>query len=355
VVRATALGAISGFTLGYATPAPPPPPPVSAEVSPLPAGIFPEPFAYAGYSQPAPEPVQAIIPVRVAIPYYVPRYMPVYVSVPVTAAAQTAAIPSRPAWHLPESSSSLLEVFPSLPKLEHLASAAAGSGFPERAAVSTPAILAATPINPKTKRWQLSSWALLRGAAMPGSLASGGELGGSQAGARLLYSFTRSLAASLRMTSPIGAQRGFEVAGGVRWIPLSSVPIAITAERRQSVSRLGGGRSDFALFLEGGLYRRPLPLDLRLDGYFQAGIVGVSRRDLFADGAMAVSHPIFGPISAGFGAWGGAQPGLYRVDAGPRVSLHVRGNIYAHFDWRQRLTGRAQPNSGPAVTLSADF
>jgi len=68
-----------------------------------------------------------------------------------------------------------------------------------------------------------------------------------------------------------------------------------------------------------------------------------------------VSRPLFGRISAGFGLWGGAQPGLSRLDVGPRISLQVRRNVYAHFDWRQRVAGTATPNSGPAVTLAADF
>jgi len=43
------------------------------------------------------------------------------------------------------------------------------------------------------------------------------------------------------------------------------------------------------------------------------------------------------------------------VDAGPRISVRVRDNIYAHVDWRQRLAGSARPASGPALTLAADF
>ena len=50
------------------------------------------------------------------------------------------------------------------------------------------------------------------------------------------------------------------------------------------------------------------------------------------------------------GVWGGYQPGLYRIDAGPRVSMRVRDNISVHVDWRQRLAGTAQPGSGPAIT-----
>ena len=162
------------------------------------------------------------------------------------------------------------------------------------------------------------------------------------------------IAASLRTSSPVGGSTGAEVAGGVRVTPLRSVPIAFTIERRQSISP-HGGRSAFAAFVEGGLYRQPLPWKFALDGYVQAGVVGLNSRDYFADGAFAFTRPIWGRVSGGFGIWGGVQPGLYRVDAGPRLSFKVRDNIYAHVDWRQRIAGTAQPSSGPALTLAADF
>jgi len=37
------------------------------------------------------------------------------------------------------------------------------------------------------------------------------------------------------------------------------------------------------------------------------------------------------------------------------VTMKVRNNIRVHFDWRQRLAGRALPGSGPAITLAGDF
>ena len=98
-----------------------------------------------------------------------------------------------------------------------------------------------------------------------------------------------------------------------------------------------------------------MPLDFSLDAYVQAGVVGFNSRDLFADGAFAFTRPVWGRVSAGFGVWGGAQPGLYRVDAGPRISVRVRNNIYANIDWRQRIVGNARRSSGPALTLGADF
>ena len=83
--------------------------------------------------------------------------------------------------------------------------------------------------------------------------------------------------------------------------------------------------------------------------------MGVRSRDLFADGGMTVMRPVMGRFSAGAGVWAGAQPGLYRVDAGPRISMRVRHNMRVDVDWRQRLAGRAEPGSGPAITLAADF
>jgi hypothetical protein len=215
------------------------------------------------------------------------------------------------------------------------------------------------PIDPhRFDRLQLSSWALLRsqqtGVAGSRSLASGGQLGASQAGARLIYNIDRRLALTARASSEVG-RRGGEAAAGIRVQPLVSVPVWVTAERRQAIGKYGGGRSAFAFFLEGGLYQRPLPLDFSLDGYIQGGIVGLKSRDLFVDGGFAVSRPVYRQFSAGFGLWGGAQPGLYRIDAGPRITMRVRQNLKVHLDYRQKLAGNARPGSGPVLTLAGDF
>ena len=81
------------------------------------------------------------------------------------------------------------------------------------------------------------------------------------------------------------------------------------------------------MFAEGGVYQQPLGWNLLLDGYAQAGVVGIRSRDCFADGGLAVSRPVWRRFSAGMGVWGGYQPGLYRVDAGPRISMRVRPNV----------------------------
>ncbi|WP_310469015.1 hypothetical protein [Sphingomonas sp.] len=256
-----------------------------------------------------------------------------------------------------------------IPQLDDWPLARMAAAFPRRrsgpaGAQSTPAAPgAAAAIKPKLDRVQLTSWALLRGR--PGDtlgtasgLASNPALGGSQAGARLSYAFNRSVAASLRMSAPIGSTRGGEVAAGIKLTPLRAVPVSLTVERRHAFGRFAG-RSAFAMFLEGGVYQRPMPLKFSLDAYAQGGVVGLRRRDFFVDGAFAMTRPVYGRLSAGFGMWGawqgGSQAGVHRIDAGPRVSMQVRDNIRVHLDWRHRLSGKAEPGSGPALTLAADF
>ena len=238
---------------------------------------------------------------------------------------------------------------------------AAMSSPPRRSVVvyeqSTPA-MPVPPIKPKLDRLQLSSWALLRsqqeGTSGSHSLASGGQLGASQAGARLIYNLDHRIALVARTSSEVG-RRGGEIAGGVRVQPLLAVPVWITAERRQAIGHDGGGRNAFALFLEGGVYEQSLPWRLALDGYLQAGAVGMRGPDLFIDGGMTVTRPLFRQFAGGIGLWGGAQPHLARLDGGPRLTMRVRNNLRVHFDWRQRLIGKARPGSGPAVTLAGDF
>ena len=353
-VRAATLGMIPGFTVSYARPLPrsEPPPVIATEFAPLPP-VEP-PFAQdlaasSAFAYPAMAPIPlAYYPAYPAYPAADPYSYPV--------APPPLPIPPRPQWQIPSDRTAEPPIFYSpLPSLDSWTlSSMTSAAFPASKSCPVP-IASAPPAKPRLDRLQMSSWALLRGAPGPGALASGGTLGGSQAGARLTYAFNPMIAASLRTSSPVGGSRGAEVAGGIRVTPFRSIPFAITAERRQAISPHGGGRSAFALFVEGGLYRQPMPLRFNLDAYVQAGVVGLHSRDYFADGAFAFTRPVWGRFSAGFGVWGGVQPGIYRIDAGPRVSIRIRDNIHAHVDWRQRLVGNAEPASGPALTLAADF
>jgi hypothetical protein len=323
----------------------------------LPPAIVPTEFPPIAPVQPQPSAMESGYAAH-PYGYYPPppRYAAPAVYYPVAAASRTVTVPLPSAPQ--QSVEQPPEFYAPIQPLEEwdLAQVAQGR-FSGPAPQSKPAPGTVPSFIPRKHldRLQLSAWALLRREPGTGSLASGGILGGSQAGARLTYAFDRRVAASLRTSSPVGGSRGGEVAAGVRVTPIPSIPFSITAERRQAIGRFSTGRSDFALFAEGGVYQQPLGWNLLLDGYAQAGVVGVRSRDLFADGGVTVSRPLFDRFSAGFGIWGGYQPGLYRVDAGPRVSMRVRQNVSLHLDWRQRLAGTAQPGSGPALTLGANF
>jgi hypothetical protein len=202
-------------------------------------------------------------------------------------------------------------------------------------------------------RLSVSSWATLREQPGPDSLSNRGMLGGSEAGARLMWRADPRFAATLRTSAPVNSQRGMEAALGLRYQPSAAWPVAFTLERRHGFKDYG--RNAFSLFAEGGVYGRPLPWQLALDGYFQAGVVDFNNPDWFADMQLAVSRPVWGNLSAGLGAWAGAQPGLKRLDAGPRLSIKVGRGMRAHLDYRLNVAGNAQPGSGAAVTLAGDF
>ncbi|MEN3972455.1 hypothetical protein WJS89_07215 [Sphingomicrobium sp. XHP0235] len=206
-------------------------------------------------------------------------------------------------------------------------------------------------------RWQLSAWAFLREAlggaeAAPG-LAPGSMLGGDQIGARLLYNHSENWGLSARASSAVGSVRGDEVAFGLRYRPSPDAPLAFTIERREAIGAGAAARSAFAAFAETGLYDRSLGA-FRLDAYAQGGAVGIENPQWFIDGAATATRPLWRSLSGGAGVWGAAQPGVSRLDIGPRVSVPL-GPVRVHADYRYRLTGNAAPDTGATVTVAADF
>lgn len=209
-----------------------------------------------------------------------------------------------------------------------------------------------------TRRLSGYAWLFARDGGEPG-LAGAGLLGGSQAGIRLNYAVAEDLAATMRVSRPL-EDRGGEVALGVYWKPSPTAPFTIIAERRIGLER--NGRNAFALIAAGGIAGVDLPSAFTLDLYGQTGLVGMKARDPFIDASSTVSAPVVQLkdtiLSGGIGVWGSAQPGLSRVDLGPRVrSQFTAGGttIAASLDWRQRIAGRAHPRSGLALTLEAGF
>lgn len=211
------------------------------------------------------------------------------------------------------------------------------------------------------RRWSGSAFLFARngGGAVP--LAGGGQLGASQAGARIAYRIDDAghVGAAARLYAPIDSLRGAEVATGIDLHPLPGAPLRLSIERRIGLGRQG--RDAWSAYAAGGFFRG-IGRSIELDGYAQAGVVGVHARDLFADGALrAVRRFDLGggrAVLAGGGAWAAAQPGAERVDAGPRVALRLPAGAAAvgiAGEWRARLAGSARPRSGPALTIAADF
>ncbi|WP_265528346.1 hypothetical protein [Sphingomicrobium marinum] len=224
---------------------------------------------------------------------------------------------------------------------------------PPRPAPVSPGAPAVAP--PPFDRWQLSGWGLFRDDAPGQSLAAAGALGGSQAGARLLYRVDQNFAVSARASAPANRDiDGGEVALGVRFTPFTGIPLSLTAERRQGIGD-SGGRNDFALFAEAGVWDRSIAADVKANAYIQGGAVGIEERNLFVDGALTLTRPLIANVDGGLGIWGGAQPGLSRLDVGPRLSMPLYGGVKLHLDWRQQVAGNADPGSGPVVSLGADF
>jgi hypothetical protein len=211
-------------------------------------------------------------------------------------------------------------------------------------------------------RWSGSAWVYAREGSADRSLAALGQLGGSQAGARLRWRINPGdqLRTALygRLSSPLEDASGAEAAFGAEWHPLPGQPVWIAAERRVALGRQG--RNAWSAYAAGGIWKPGLPLGLTLDGYAQVGVVGAKRRDLFADGALRLSRPIAsaqGP-RLGAGIWGAAQPGVARVDVGPhaRVPLKVAKQPFSiSADYRVRVAGHAAPGSGMAITVASDF
>ena len=288
-------------------------------------------------------------------------------AVPGSPAARSGVLPAAPPARMAPASGISLHLRTDLAKVRPLAVATRPGAVPLPPPIGArsarqppppaPLVFAAPPLlrSRSDTRWSGSAWLLVRRETAGTALAPGGTLGGSQAGARILYRLNgdpaRPLALSLRVYTPLRRTAGAEAALGLDWRPAAAIPLRLLAERRQAIGE--AGHSAFALTLYGGMERRFGPV--RAGAYAQAGLVGLRRRDPFVDGSLTLRVPA-GPVEIGGGMWAAAQPGAARVDAGPHVSLPLRGTGFRlSGDWRFRIAGDARPGSGPALTLAADF
>lgn len=208
-----------------------------------------------------------------------------------------------------------------------------------------------------------SAWLIARsGAGSVGNgTLTGGQLGASQAGARLTYALggARRIALSARIAAPLHG-RGVEAGLGVDWQP-TRLPLHLLAEQRVS---LDGGRGGPALLVVGGIDPTPVLAGFRLEGYAQAGAIKRSGDSVeaFGDGAARVTHRLAvvgtATLDLGAGAWGAAQRGTRRLDVGPTAGAVVpvgRRALRVTLDWRERVAGGARPGSGPALSIGTDF
>ena len=219
--------------------------------------------------------------------------------------------------------------------------------------LATPAAI--TPRAPS--RLAGSVWGITRDGGI--GQASGGQLGGSQAGIRVTYALgaSRRLALAARLSTPL-AGRGAEAALGLDWQP-TRLPIHLLAERRIAID---GGRGGTMLGLVGGYGPAPIAGAVTVEGYGQAGLIARDGTEAFVDGALRLAHPIArrgkARLDVGIGTWGGAQRGTARLDIGPSLGLVVpvaNHNLRLTADWRQRIAGNARPDSGPALSIGTNF
>ena len=212
------------------------------------------------------------------------------------------------------------------------------------------------------RRFEGQAYLFVRPGSRSASLAGGGSLGGSQAAARIAYRLNHSgpmrTAIAARIYAPLRS-KGAEAALGIDWHPLPAIPLRVSIERRQRLDL--AGRNAWSAYAAGGFYAGGLPSGVELDGYAQAGIVGVRRQDKFVDGALRGGYRIgAGRVAPliGAGLWGAAQPGVSRLDIGPRIALRVPLADHAlsvALEGRMRVAGHARPGSGVALTIAADL
>lgn len=210
------------------------------------------------------------------------------------------------------------------------------------------------------RRWTVSAWLVARGEGAA-TLAPGGTLGGSQAGLRVAFRplADRPVALFARASRPLQT-RGTEAALGVEVQPFARLPVRAAIEQRIALE--DGAAEGTALSLIGGFDDIALAGGFRLNGYGQAGVIGLNRRAGFADGAVSAARPVAArgdtELLLGAAIWGAAQPGLARLDIGPRAELRLpiaSERVRVGVEWRERVAGDARPNSGPALTLGMDI
>ncbi|MEG3170627.1 hypothetical protein U1708_00210 [Sphingomonas sp. ZB1N12] len=222
-------------------------------------------------------------------------------------------------------------------------------------AIPPPVTLPLVPRAPN--RLSGSAWLLARGG--PAGTVSGGQLGASQSGLRLVYALSnrRKFALVARVATPLEGV-GREAALGIEWQP-TRLPIRLVAEQRFA---LDGGRGGPTLGVIAGYGPTDVAPGLRLEAYGQAGAIARDGIEGFVDASARLTHPLGklagATVDIGVGTWVSAQRDAERFDIGPSIvaMLPVASTtIRLTLDWRERIAGGARPGSGPALSIGSDF
>ena len=214
-------------------------------------------------------------------------------------------------------------------------------------------------------RWSGDAWVFLREGSSSALISPEPRYGRSQIGGVLRYDIASQSGARpqiyLRSSTAVEVPRQGEIAAGVSVRLMPVIPLRFHGEARvfQSGSSI---ETRGAAFVVTELPTQRLPANLRAESYVQAGYVTGRFATAFVDGQARVTRSVVEEnhrtVDIGAGAWGGAQEGASRFDVGPTASLSARlGAVNARIsaDYRFRVAGDAEPESGPAITISAGF
>ena len=247
-----------------------------------------------------------------------------------------------------------------------LAAYLGASAMPESGIPAAAPLLASLPQHVPLSASRLSgdAWLMMRNDTVA-PVSGRPSYGRSQAGAVVRYRLAPSSAlapqAYARASSALAGPLERDLVAGISARLAKRVPLRVAVEARISETSAGTKLRPAAIAVT-ELLPLELPHRVRAEAYLQGGYVGGSFATAFVDGQGRVERPLgrFGEaeVSAGAGAWGGAQKGAARLDIGPTAAVtfrlgEARGRLAA--DYRFRLAGNAEPRSGPALTVSAGF
>ncbi|MEL1249428.1 hypothetical protein [Aurantiacibacter gilvus] len=215
------------------------------------------------------------------------------------------------------------------------------------------------------QRWSMDLWALWRDDTTTALTSGRPSYGRSQIGAVLRYRLDPSSGhapeAHLRATRALEGEQESDVAAGLSARPFPSVPVRLAAEARVTETDRGTELRG-AAYAVSELPPVALPGGFTGEAYVQGGYVTGEFATPFVDGQARITRELAGTdqfrLTAGAGAWGGAQDDASRLDVGPSAGVTfdlgaARGRVSA--DYRFRIAGDAEPSSGPALTLTAGF